>query len=787
MVYSTTNRKVNLTLLVLIIFLISIISYHTYIENGWYVMDDYITLEKGTTGSIFESSQAITSWLHSSQGRYQPVRLFILTVLTRIFQEEYSPYYNFGLHLINLVLLFLLLRKFNVTHVSILITVLLFSLFGRYRMMESPNVMIGGSGLNLSFILLTLLFLIKSFEVSTKKIVCLVISWVAYTCLIFSYEVAFPLFLPIVYVFFIFHLKDISRNSFRLKKYLYLFPYLISPLIYLILFKVSTQSSYEGSTIKLSSEILTRLRAYIDYTMHFPIKFTIGTKGVSVLLLYFTAVIISLKIDRLDTTSSNQIQNNLKVLIFGIIFYFSSMVLFTLTKLGIPSSIMRHHTYLMTAGSSILMVFALFSMHFIFKGSIKKAYQYFLIIFFFPVFLVSGLNFNLKHYKEEFERTNSIKLIKYKIQASIKEAGEIDAIIVKNFFQPYYNISGMSGAFLQWFNFKKYIHAGREIISVKDNNIKFRGPLTYYHSPNQEYEVQNKRTEIFYLNEEDKNLLSYHDVINFDEGENIHQTLQVRGDSSSQCDSDYILDAILKNEDKDNFLAIIFNSTHDLDIFLKKVVLFDLNGAVAKTVFVSKNSIFIDAGKSRDNVKYLLLRIVSTDKKFKGYLKSISLSRLNGDFRFSRYNLKNSSDFLGENLFYGFPVIWDWKEGFYGLEGDSKNNWRWGSSHGELFVTNTSPKELQVTLEMKLGTAHNEFSNLKVKSTLFNEDLKINSDAKLYLKKITIPPGKHVIRFESDAKKPNNSVDPRLLSFIISNFRVADCVSSNFADKGTLN
>lgn len=777
MVKKLNIKKVAFYSIIFITFLISAIAYHTYFENGWYVQDDYMTMEPGGAGSIDHTAGKIISWLNSAQGRFQPVRLFLFSAATHIFQEEYTPIYNFILHLANLLLLFFLLRKFSTSNVDSLIIILWFSLFGRWRMMESPSAMIGGSGLNLLFILITLIFLIKAGEESNwsaKKIIWFAISLTAYVGLTFSYEVAFPLFLVVIYTFIVFHIKNNgSDNQWDIKRYLPLMAYLAPLFIFLIFFR-HTASSYEGARITWSYDILMRFIAYSVYTLIYPIRLGVRPEVILLFFLYFFAIFIAISADKVATANKrfDSQPSNYKLFGFGVIFYFSSVVLFILNSWLSPRDVMAHHTYLITAGSSIIIVSSILGLrHFVF-GQAKKIYYRSMIFVFVPLILAAGLYNTVEYYEKQQRRTDAIKSLKYKIQSTIKDPTKIDAILIKNFTHNYYGISGMDGAFLQWFNYKKYIHSGREIISVLDNKIKFKGPLTYYRPATDVHEVDNEKIEMFYLNTADGKLLAYSDAINFQKEQNLHQIDQVMGDADArQCDKDYVLDAALKNLSGKDTLAISLGSERDIGGFLKGARI-EINGRVVKSVLTTDKDIYINGVAG---TKYLFLKITSIDDRFKSHLNEIKIVSIPSDIKSTRVQLDDAPPEFSQSSF-PQPLTLEWGNGFYGVEGDATHNWRWASPTGDLFITNTTQQPLKTTVAMTLGTGHNERHTLVIKSQLWNDQVSISSKALQYKKTLTIPPGKHLVRFESNSPAIA-SPDPRILSFVMEDFKGGVCGS----------
>jgi hypothetical protein len=125
------------------------------------------------------------------------------------------------------------------------------------------------------------------------------------------------------------------------------------------------------------------------------------------------------------------------------------------------------------------------------------------------------------------------------------------------------------------------------------------------------------------------------------------------------------------------------------------------------------------------------------------------------------------------------PEFIEWQGGFSTLEGTTEHNWRWCSQQGTLVLNNTSHKTKKFVINATFFTGYPELSDLNITSTLFTENLKINSSGYNYQKEITIPPGRYVIIFSCDAKRLDAPKDPRYLVFNITNFHI---VESNLKD-----
>jgi hypothetical protein len=116
----------------------------------------------------------------------------------------------------------------------------------------------------------------------------------------------------------------------------------------------------------------------------------------------------------------------------------------------------------------------------------------------------------------------------------------------------------------------------------------------------------------------------------------------------------------------------------------------------------------------------------------------------------------------------------EWGDGFYELEGTTENNWRWCSDRGTLIINNPANEDRKITINTGFSTPrYPEFSNLKIESSLFNDNLKINNIPLKYIKEIVVPPGRNIIKFSCDAMRVNTT-DPRYLVFETHNFQLVD-------------
>ncbi len=639
------NKNVIFYIFVFVAFLITAISFRSYFKYASYNLDDYTTFDMSPGGiSVLESCRATTDALFQEQKRYQPVRLCLYTALTRLVDEDNSVYYNFGLHLLNIFLLFLLLRKFGAGNVFSLVSVLLFAVFGRFRYMDSSSVMVGGSGLNLFLILLTFIFLIKSLELEAggqrpgRRYVFLALSAAAYAALVFSYEVAVPLFAPLVLVFYLFNGGErslggvLSKKALITKRTWYLLLYFVPLAVYIVFFRLLVNVGYEGAEIQWGPQILVRLKAYLDYTLLPPFQ-THGLITIEfvILALYFGALALGLKGARRarERDESEMKKNGLRLLLFGLVFYPSTVVLFTINHWMSPTSIMVHHTYLMTAASAVLVSSFFYSLQWLLPASWRRKYLAVLLVIIVPIVLINAERHTVRHYRNDARQVGRQRAMKKALQEAIPNIDTVDAVILKNFDESFFQLGSMNGALKKWFGFRKDIMSGREIVSVKGDEIVYKGPLFRYSKPT-EQRVRNGRVRIFFVNIETGVPAPYSEVIDFTRGLNLYQTMHVMSDWKLNEERDpRVLEAILSNLRRNRYLEIWFLREGGAEKFLENLRSFELNGEqVPVQKFVDKNGhLVLDISGTTDKMNYYFVTIRSSDERFMQDIRFIGLSR----------------------------------------------------------------------------------------------------------------------------------------------------------------
>ena len=125
---------------------------------------------------------------------------------------------------------------------------------------------------------------------------------------------------------------------------------------------------------------------------------------------------------------------------------------------------------------------------------------------------------------------------------------------------------------------------------------------------------------------------------------------------------------------------------------------------------------------------------------------------------------------LEQNVLYLSRV--EWWGGFSALERDKEYNWRWCSEEGTLVINNATGRDMKFVMSAHFQTGYPELSNLKIESTMFNENLKISSNKSSFNKNFVLPPGRHNIKFSCDAPRLVAPNDPRNLVFCTFDFQL---------------
>ncbi len=537
----------------LLVFGLTLFCFVPFVGSVWYVQDDYSNFLFHQSPSVFSSIEGIVHYLDERQGRFQPFRLAIVTGFTHFFPEEAALWYNGALHLVNLFLLGVFLRYLRLQWGVVISSLLLFSLFPKWRMIESPNAMVGGSGLNLFLLLIVFHSLILSMRgEKSRRTLFYIVSILAYGCLVFSYEVAFPLLMPVFFLY-LFLLQERDNKGFSYLSLLTnpcrlvpLLPYLFLLLAYFLF--CYKPPDYAGSEIAIGNETLLRFKSYLLYSLPFPalrdLKLTVWSLwGVAGYLLMAGGVGYMLKE---QFFRSGIILNGRKggVFLFALSFYVASWVLFPLNHWGTPDMVMVHHTYLISAASAVFLSVSIFFCAEMLPQWGRRTVLGLGLFLLLPLCIVGSLNFH-KTYAEDSQygkaRTERIKALRDGLQKRLQHPEYFDAVIIKNFHFNYDIISYVSGAVYRWVDFKKELETGRDIISFAGGEVTFRSPLSYdpHVDSSRVSRVKNNRCLILFRDSRTGQLRDYLPDVSLRRGEISYQSYGVKSESSLPSESGF--------------------------------------------------------------------------------------------------------------------------------------------------------------------------------------------------------------------------------------------------------
>jgi phosphoglycerol transferase len=120
------------------------------------------------------------------------------------------------------------------------------------------------------------------------------------------------------------------------------------------------------------------------------------------------------------------------------------------------------------------------------------------------------------------------------------------------------------------------------------------------------------------------------------------------------------------------------------------------------------------------------------------------------------------------------PVCLRWEGGFYRQEGLADHDWRWCSEKGVLKITNPSAEPRRVRMKMKFATAQQQPADLWIEGSILSAELAIGPEPREYAATLVVPPGEHVVRFRTSAKRVRFPGDSRDLHFCITDFSLRD-------------
>ncbi|MBF0274758.1 MAG: hypothetical protein HQK84_05960 [Nitrospinae bacterium] len=784
----TENKKQFIVLFIILVF--TVITYSKQ-WGIWYWQDDYLTIQAGGAGGVIEKSIKTVNWLYDSQNRFQPARLFLATLVSDIIPEEYNFGYSLTLHLINLTLLYLLLLKFRIPIFHIYSIVILFSVYGVNRYIEGVHVASGGTVFNSFLILSTLLTLIIGIEKNNKKErwIWFFFSYFFFLCLAFSYEIAFPLFITVAYVFYLFdYLKSSKTIKTHWKDFIALTPYILALALYLVSKGLNLSSGYDGAQLNISFDIFIKFQSYLRALLlpltTFNLHMHWETVMLALLVYYLGITFIIKKCSKIVGANWDlyKEKDKLYFLLFSLFFFLSSLVLYILNSWGTPTSVMHHHLYILTIGFSMLLVTLLFSFDIIITGDYQKVYRGAILFLIIPLFLSSFINSKVVYGKDAGKRAHIIHNIKKTVQANIPDSKETDAIIFKNFSFPHdlsnFGLSHMDGALLKWFHYERYIHSGSDIVSFKDGIITYKGPVSYYiqrHNKNV-LTVENNRAEIFYFDKSAENVLTYKDFIDFENKENLHQQKQI------MSNDDYFLSRrkmklLLKNSERKGYIKVMFDKDIDLSFIKNSLIL--VNSNPLDHIYIHNNEVYLDINHLKQKAKYLLVDIVGGFIQY-DLNKTINKVSLSDDFQgeelkvtagnelFSILSEKNYQlgDILSFNDTLHYFTFIDWHQPEIAFR------WNKGSKSKVILTIDNFPPTIQKLHLQITGMSHGKqmvwiyINNTLVGKELFSGQPEVKFfefDANLIKQS-----QENIIEFQIPGAKSPNTTDPRVFGFALN-------------------
>jgi hypothetical protein len=211
------------------------------------------------------------------------------------------------------------------------------------------------------------------------------------------------------------------------------------------------------------------------------------------------------------------------------------------------------------------------------------------------------------------------------------------------------------------------------------------------------------------------------------------------------------------------------------DLWEKNVAARPINDLAETLVFAGFSGIYVDRlGYSDQGVQLErelanalnMKPIVSTNQR----LSFFDLAKLNAKLR-EKYTAQEWQ--LKQDAIL-YPLLVDWRHGFYQLEGTPEQDWRWCSSRGDLYIFNLSAFEKKIVLEMAVSTGYPEPSHVHIESPWFSKDVEVNEAGRLISAMATVSPGRHIVRIVSDARRVGAPGDGRTLVFRVNNFRLKE-------------
>ena len=117
-------------------------------------------------------------------------------------------------------------------------------------------------------------------------------------------------------------------------------------------------------------------------------------------------------------------------------------------------------------------------------------------------------------------------------------------------------------------------------------------------------------------------------------------------------------------------------------------------------------------------------------------------------------------------------VTASWPAGFYDLETNGGQEWRWCGRRGTLLLLNLSGRKKEIEVDMLVRAGQDAGANLRIESPILSEDIRITPAGTKFNRVLTVEPGENPIVFECDGSPFGAANDPRELVFRIDDFRI---------------
>jgi len=134
---------------------------------------------------------------------------------------------------------------------------------------------------------------------------------------------------------------------------------------------------------------------------------------------------------------------------------------------------------------------------------------------------------------------------------------------------------------------------------------------------------------MFFVSPIDGELLPYHYFVDFERGLNLYQMRHIEEDwQKDGVDESQILEVILSNFKRNNYLNIWFKSNQGLQDFAKSHTAIEVNDELVPDdrMTLSGDRLSIDISGRTEKINYFFLKVLSSDDRFKSTIRLIALT-----------------------------------------------------------------------------------------------------------------------------------------------------------------